>query len=165
MKDVWVLIRPLLLKIVIIVACVWIVFTFIFAFHIQSGNDMYPRLMDGDLLFLYRLDKEISLNDVIVFEKDGETYTGRIVAQAGDTVDFSEDGGLIVNNSLQSEEIFYETMISDDYKENYPMVVPNDSYYILCDFRTEAIDSRTYGTVSTSEYIGTVIGVFRRRVI
>jgi signal peptidase I len=86
------------------------------------------------------------------------------VAQGGDVVELDEDGQLLVNGNVQQEEIFYPTEPQGS-DISYPYTVEEDSYFVLCDFRTVGFDSRTYGTISKSTLDGKVITVLRRRGI
>jgi signal peptidase I len=45
----------------------------------------------------------------------------------------------------------------------YPYTVGEDSYFILCDYRTAGVDSRSYGAVQQDELDGKVITLLRRR--
>lgn len=125
---------------------------------------MYPRVRDGDVLLYYRMVEDLHIGDVVVLEKDGEEYAGRIIAQTGDTVNIDDEGQLFINGAVQSEEIFYATFKKEN-KIKYPLTINDGEYFILCDFRTNATDSREYGPVSREEIKGSVIAVFRRRGI
>jgi signal peptidase I len=92
------------------------------------------------------------------------TFFGRIVAQGGDVVELNEDGQLLVNGNVQQEEIFYPTEPQDG-DITYPYTVEEDSFFVLCDYRTNGFDSRTYGTISQSNLDGKIITVLRRRGI
>jgi signal peptidase I len=82
----------------------------------------------------------------------------------GDVVELSESGQLIVNGNVQSEEVFYETDALPA-GVTYPYTVADDSYFVLCDFRTASSDSRSYGAISRSDIDGKVITILRRRGI
>ena len=60
------------------------------------NDDMLPRISAGDLLLYYRLENSWIAGDVVVFEKEGEQYVGRIVAVSGDTVEVTEDAQLVI---------------------------------------------------------------------
>jgi signal peptidase I len=153
-----------IVKLLLVILAVWAIFTFVFGIDRVSGDSMYPGLRDGDLILYYRLEKDYRIDDVVTFTLSGTTYQARIVAQEGDTVDLSKDGQLIVNGNVQQEEIFFPT---EDMKNDisYPYTVEADSYFVLCDYRTAGIDSRTYGTIPQSAFAGKIITVLRRRGI
>jgi signal peptidase I len=65
---------------------------------------------------------------------------------------------------VEQEEVFYATEAKPGGIE-FPYTVPEDSYFVLCDYRTAAADSRNYGAISKADIIGKVITVLRRRSI
>jgi signal peptidase I len=142
----------------------WVLFGVVYGVAQISGEAMYPRIRDGDLILYYRLEKSFSQGDVVTFQIDGNRRTARVVAVGGDVVDISESGQLLVNGNVQEEEIFYPTeKLAAGI--SYPCTVEEGSYFVLCDFRTAATDSREYGTVSGKDISGKVITVLRRRGI
>lgn len=150
------------LKILIFVVLLAVIFLFIFGICRCSDNMMSPAFKDGDLVVYYRLKKEYQPSDTVVLEKDGETQVRRIIAKAGDEVDMTEDG-LKINGYLQQEnEIYTETF---PYTEgiSFPITIGEDEYFVLGDNRTNAKDSRIYGTVKKGEIKGMVITLLRRR--
>lgn len=153
-----------LVKLAVIALAGWILLGVVFGMAVMEGEDMYPRLRDGDLMVYYRLQREYHIGDVVTFTQDGRRYTGRIVAQGGDTVDLTEEGQLLVNGSVQDEEIFYLTQQVEGGTP-LPCQIPEGSVFLLCDFRTNATDSRSYGPVQLDSLDGKVITILRRRGI
>lgn len=163
-KDAWYDIWSFVIKLIVVAVSVWVLVGFVFGLAVMQGEDMYPRIRDGDLMVFYRLQNGYHIGDVVTFTQDGRRYTGRIVAQGGDAVDITEEGQLLVNGSIQDEEIFYLTEAVDG-KTSYPCQVPIGSVFLLCDFRTNATDSRSYGPVAISQLDGKVFTILRRRGI
>ncbi len=134
--------------------------------QVVHGEDMYPRLRDSDLLLVLRGKRARSSGDVIVYRKNGSSYTGRIAAGPADTVSVSGDGTLLVNGAPVWQDVFYPTYAPEGtgtYTE--PLVLGENTYYVLADRRTQAQDSRTFGTIHESEITGTVLWVLRHRGI
>lgn len=154
-----------LLHLAIVIAAVWAIFTFVFGVSIARGETMYPRIRDGDVLFSYRMQRDIRTGDVLAVKKDGREFIGRVVAVGGETVDITPEGQLLVNGNAASEEIFYATYLISGGQVTYPHEVPQDSFFLLSDFRTNGYDSRNYGDVSRKEIKGKVITLMRRRGI
>lgn len=50
---------------------------------------MYSRISDS-----YHVD------DILVYEMDGKTYVGRLKARGGDTIDFSEEKEVLINEAV-----------------------------------------------------------------
>lgn len=152
----------LIMKVAIIILIGWGVFTCVFGLGIVSGEDMYPRLRDGDLVLYYRLDREPALDSVVTFCKNKKRYYGRVVARNGDTVDMSDMDQLLINGNIQEEQIFYPTS-KEERTDPLPRILADGEFYVLGDYRTEAIDSREFGPVTIEEIDGTVIALIRRR--
>jgi signal peptidase I len=151
-------------KLAVVLLLIWAIFTFVFGIRQVSGEFMYPRVRDGDLVLYYRLENDYQIGDVVTFKLDDTTFLCRIVAQGGDVVDLDEDGQLLVNGAVQQEEIFYPTYAQDG-DVTYPCTVEENSYFVLCDYRTIGFDSRTYGTIPRDTLEGKLITVLRRRGI
>lgn len=163
-SQAWGDILAFLIKLGITLLVGWVLLGVIFGVAVATGEDMYPRIRDGDLMIYYRLQQDYHIEDVVTFTRDGQRYTGRIVAQGGDTVDLTEAGELLVNGSVQSESIFYPTLAVGG-GTTFPCEVPQGSVFLLCDFRTNATDSRSYGAVALEDLDGKVITILRRRGI
>ena len=123
---------------------------------------MNPSFKDGDLVFYYRLQKEYNIADVVVVEKDDEVQIRRIIAKAGDKVDITEEG-LKINGYLQNETSIYEETLPYVEGITFPLEVPENEYFVLGDSRSNAKDSRIYGTVNKEEIKGGVMTLIRRR--
>ena len=154
-----------LLHLAAVAAAVWAVFTFVFGVSIAHGETMYPRIRDGDVLFYYRMQREIRVGDVLCVKAEGQTQIGRVVAVGGETVDISPEGQFLVNGNVVSEEIFYPTYLVSGTNVTYPYTVPENDLFLLSDFRTNGYDSRNYGSVNWEQVNGKVITVLRRRGI
>jgi signal peptidase I len=148
------------------ILCLTIVLLFSFAFGIAQvkGQTMYPSIRDGDLMLYYRLQSDYDIGDVVTFKIGEYRRNARIVAKGGDVVEVNDNGQLLVNGNVQQEEIFYSTDSLTD-GVTYPYTVEEDSYFVLGDYRTVSIDSRSYGAVSNKDIDGKVITIFRRRGI
>lgn len=151
----------LLSRAVLIALVAWIAFSQFFLLMQNRGQDMFPAVKDGDLVIAYRLQKDYEKDDLVVYLRNGEHCVGRIAARAGDYVNITEDGALLVNGTVQSGEIVYPTYP----KENivYPYAVPDGTVFILADYRTQAQDSRDFGPVETKDIEAKVLSILRRR--
>lgn len=164
--EQWRDIRAFLIKLAVVLLVGAVVLTQVFGLGIMHGESMYPRLRDGDLFLYYRLQQDYHIGDVVLLkpDSDGQQLVGRIVAMGGDTVNINHADKLVVNGGVQSEEIFYPTS-AEGARIELPYTVPEGSVFLLCDFRTNGTDSRSYGAVSTRELAGKIIAFFRCRGI
>ncbi len=151
----------LVIRVLGLVLIFWILFSQVFLITQASGNDMFPAVKDGDLVIVFRLQSSYSKDDVVVYTADGKNCIGRVVAVATDYVMLDDSGSLLVNGTDQSGEILYPTYAKDGLE--YPYQVPDDSVFILGDYRTQTTDSRDYGAISLGEVKGKVITILRRR--
>ena len=155
-------IHAFLVKTAIMAVTLWVIFGVVFGVMPMKDQSMMPKLAAGDLLLYYRLDRTPGDREVVVFEKEGKTYVGRVVARGGDTVEIREDALLQINgNAIVENEIYYST---EPYEEGikYPVILTDEEVFILCDYREGAKDSRYFGPVAKKELKGTVITAIRR---
>lgn len=157
-------VKAFLVKLAVLVVAVWLLLGVVFGVAVKEGEDMYPRVRDGDLMVFYRLSQDYRTGDVVTFVQDDRRYTARIVAQGGDEVDVDDEGRLKVNGYVQEEEAFYPTEAVDG-GVGLPCEVPEGAVFLLCDFRTQGADSRVYGPVEIEDLDGKVITILRRRGI
>ena len=157
-----------ILRLAIFLLVIWILFFQVVGVARVPNGDMYPRLDAGDMILYYRLDKDVKAQDVVIFRKatpdsdNPQTFVGRVVAVAGDTVEITDGGSLIVNGNYVSEpNIFYSTMPYEGLVE-YPITLVPNQCFVLVDSRNGGTDSRYFGPVQKSELAGTVITVLRR---
>ena len=89
-------------------------------------------------------------------------FVCRVVAGPGDTVEISEGERLIVNgNTIVDSSIFYPTPEYEGFVE-YPLLLGENEYFVLADYRNGGADSRFFGAVRGDEIKGVVIAIMRR---
>jgi signal peptidase I len=155
--------KRLALKVVGYGAVVVLVLSFVIGVHQIHDNDMYPSLRDGDLVITFKLG-QCYTGDAVVYEAEGKTHYGRVVAVAGDTIEILEDGYYEVNGNVPYERVFYPT--DPGTALTYPYRVEPGKLFIMGDMRKQATDSRTFGAIPESQIKGKVVLVlFRGREI
>ena len=156
--------RSFLIRLVLLAAVLYVLLFHIIGITTMPGEDMSPRLSTGDLLLFYRIDRNPKAQDIVVIDRKdtGKRYVSRVVAGPGDTVDISDESGLKVNGSPQVEpKIFYPTKPYVGQVE-FPVMLGEDEYFVLADYRNGGADSRYFGPVKQEEIQGIVITVLRR---
>ena len=138
-----------------------LLFTQVFLVMQAPGNGMFPAIKDGDLIIGFRLQGEYLKDDVVVYEADGETHVGRIMGRETDVITMDDTGTLLVNGTVQGGEILFPTYPEDGME--YPYTVPEGYVFILADYRTQAVDSREYGSIPIENVKAKVITILRRR--
>ena len=152
----------IIIKISIIALSVWLLFSFVLGFHIHYGNNMYPSVRDGELVFSFRLQKPY-INAAVLYEHDGKTTVGRIIALEGSVVNIEDNGTFTVNGNVPPEDIFYPTYPAQISDIKYPYTVPQGAVFILNDFREDTFDSRSFGAIEIKNLKGPLLFTMRRR--
>ena len=152
----------LMIKIAAIVLAVWLVFAFVLGIAINYGNNMHPAVNDGDLIISFKMQRPY-LNAAVLYRHDGKTRTGRVVGLPGNIIELSENGELIVNGAIASEDIYYPTYQAENSTVRYPYTVEEGKAFILNDYREDTDDSRAFGAIDLSEIDGPLILSLRRR--
>lgn len=151
----------LLIKIALFAAIAFVVLTYILGFHRMTGNNMFPFVKDGDLCIAYKLDDYYTGDVVSYYDNNGKLKIGRIVAAAGQEVNFPDEGGYTVDGYQPTEEITYQTFGAEGVK--YPMEVGENEVFIMNDFRSDTKDSREIGPVNKTDIDGKLMFIVRRR--
>ena len=151
----------LLVRVELLVVGCLVLFTQVFMLAQAKGNEMFPAVKDGDLMFVFRLQRDYAKDDVIVYNYAGTRYVGRIVARENDIVTLDDSGTFSVNGTAQTGEIMYPTYAKEGI--TYPYTVPTGCVFVLADYRTEAEDSRDRGPIPMENVQGKVITILRRR--
>ena len=91
-----------------------------------------------------------------------QLFVCRVVAVAGDTVEITESGQLMVNgNAMVESNIFSQTTQYLGFTE-YPLKLNEGECFVMADLRNGGADSRFFGPVHRDEILGTVITLVRR---
>lgn len=158
-------IKTFLIRLVLVIGVLYVMFGMIFGFTQMPNDAMAPSIGAGDLLLYYRMQQTYANSDVVVYEADGQTRVGRIVAAGGDTVEITEDAQLKVNGSVVYEDDIYYNTPAYDSEVTYPLTLGSDEFFVLGDHRENAEDSRWFGPVARDQITGKVITVIRRNDI
>ena len=151
----------LLIRTILLAIMIWFALSQVLLLTQAQGMNMFPSIKDGDLIIAYRLQKNYIKDDVVVYQTDAAREIGRIVACENDIVTIDDTGILMVNGTPQTGEILFPTYANENI--TYPYQVPENSVFILGDYRTESQDSRNSGAVNMDKLIGKVITLIRRR--
>ena len=148
------------LKVLGIIAIFLVLLMLVVTVRICHSNDMYPNLRDGDFVLLQRTH-DVTFDDVILYEHEGEEYFGRIVAVPGETVVINDDQGLVVNDNIVYNSLAYPTGMPDN--SEFSVTVGEGKVFVLGDFRDGAHDSREFGCISKQDAIGRQLYLMRWR--
>lgn len=162
-SPVWLDLTYLLIKIGAFGFCALLAMTFLFGAVRINSVSMQPAIQNGDLVFFYRLDKTFSTQDLAVIEYEGDLCVLRVIAVEGDVVDIGENG-LSVNGALQYESYIYGSETTQFVGGiSFPITLNKGELFLLADLREGATDSRMFGAVNSSDTLGKVMTIIRRR--
>ena len=153
--------RSLFLRVLLLAAAGYILFTQVFLVAQVTGNGMFPAVKDGDLMIVFRMQQDYAKNDVIAVNVEGKRQIGRIIARETDVVMLDQTGTLTVNGTVQGGEILYPSYAKESIE--YPYRVPDGHVFVMGDYRTQTTDSRDWGAVPMEQVEGKVITILRRR--
>lgn len=117
---------------------------------------MYPSIKDGDLCFIQKYDKQYN-QDSIVLYKD-KLY--RVIAKENQVVDITDTGILTVDGN---QLLGVSTLGVEKGNIELPYKVKTREVFVLNDYYTDIDDSRSFGSIPTTEITGTIVFLFRRR--
>ncbi len=158
----------LLGEILMITIFLTLFFTRIVGVTCAAGNDMYPAVRDGDLLFYFRLG-HWKTGDAVVYETEEGLRVGRIEGVSGTCIEAAADGQLTFDGVCRPADgqrgLYYRTTVREGDLPQYPLTPGEKQFFLLGDQREVAEDSRRFGLVEEPEIRGILFIVIRRRAI
>lgn len=125
-------------------------------FHVR-GSSMNPTLYEDDLVFCLNT-KELDYGEIIAFKHNDTTMIKRVIGKGGDSITIDELGNVYRNDELLEEEyVSKKGMGNPDI--DYPYLVPENTYFVLGDNRTDSLDSRNIiiGAVKKADVVGRIL--------
>lgn len=131
-----------------------------------DGKSMYPTLDNNDTAVISALntDKEgIERFDIVVLKTDklDKKIVKRVIGLPGETIIYTNDrlyidGVYFEEKFLDKEYIkeMKEVYNTDNFTEDFEVIVGEDEVFVLGDNRLKSADSRIYGAFKYNEIIG-----------
>ncbi|MDF7638941.1 signal peptidase I [Lactobacillus sp. ESL0791] len=163
-----------ILDAVIMVAVIWAAFWLLFRASFApfsndrvSGISMQPTFEDNDRLIASRKFQPKRNITVVLYapkaanDQPGAVYIKRMIGLPGDTI-VSKNDQIYVNGKQLPEPYLNNNYKKADndrgmtYTNNFTVKVPKGKYFVMGDHRDVSKDSRIFGFVKRSEFIGQV---------
>lgn len=129
---------------------------------VVEGLSMEPNFHDGEYLLIdkvsYRFDQP-QRGDVVVFISPEDAklhFIKRVIGLPGEAVEITQNRIFINNNQLQEDYLRRgeQTLISDNFTNDFKTVIPQDHYFVLGDNRQNSKDSRLIGLIPKQNIVG-----------
>ena len=146
--------------ILILMVCVFVLFTFFLRLVSVSGDSMIPNIYHGEKIVVSDFMYTPEYGDVVVIGRSTETENSiikRVIALPGDTVNINFDTHMItVNGGVITEHYRTNGAITEHGDMTFPLNVPADCVFVLGDNRNNSIDSRfsSVGFIKLDEITG-----------
>lgn len=142
---------------IIVAAIALIIATIIMPVFQISGSSMEPKLNNGDFVVSIKTTR-LENGDIIAFYHGNKILVKRVIASAGQWVVIDKDGNVFVDGKLLQESYIDEKVLGD-YDIEFPYQVPNESWFVLGDNRSNSIDSRNseIGSIKEENIIGKIL--------
>lgn len=122
---------------------IWAVLTWVIQLGYVPTQSMSPYIKAGDCYVGFRRlifsNMELKRGDVVAFRKDGEVLQKRIIGMPGDRISFT-DGYVYINGEKLDESAYLDSSVHTSCIREY--TVPEGSYFMLGDNRSDSYDSR-----------------------
>jgi signal peptidase I len=134
---------------------------FIRAFIVEAkvvpSESMVPTILIGDRVLVEKITYRFRLperGEIVVFDppersKLKDVLIKRVIAVAGDNLEIRN--GVIYINGIPQAESYVK---NKDFSNFAPMVIPQNSIFVMGDNRPGSFDSRAWGAVDKSLIIG-----------
>jgi signal peptidase I len=136
-----------------------------------EGTSMEPSLDDQERIFINKFTYELGLGqiergDTVVFWYPGDrskSYIKRVIGLPGDRIRV-DNGQVFVNDRPLAEDYvpqrYRDTLSWPSDAPGVDRVVPDGSYFVLGDHRSQSSDSRAWGYVPRSDIYGKAVFVY-----
>ncbi len=142
-----------------------VVYLFLFQPNQVKGHSMDPTFHDGEYILTDKISFRLGLpkrGDVVVFKspKNADVdFIKRIIGLPADRVKIS-GGKVYLNSQILNETAYLDSSVytgpESFLSDNQEITVPTGKYFVMGDNRPHSSDSRDFGTVAPSEFIGKV---------
>ncbi len=134
------------------------VFAFLFRIATVSGESMTDTLQNGDRIVMVSLFYRLDRGDIVIINRhNDEPLVKRVIALAGDTIEFDDETGKITLNGVVQEESYVRGGHTGSFECETPYTVPEGCFFAMGDNRDGSKDSRMLGAFSVEDVAGVAV--------
>lgn len=122
-----------------------------------NGTSMSPTYNGSEIVVSIKT-KDLKQGDIIAFYHGNKILVKRVIAGPGSWVTIDKEGNVYVNGNVLNEPYVVERNIGESNIE-YPYQVPDGSWFVLGDNRSDSLDSRNteVGCIKEDDVIGKIL--------
>lgn len=123
------------------------------------GTSMTPTLTEGDIVLSLKTNN-LKRGDIICFYYSNRILVKRVIGLPLDTINIDENGNIYINDEKEPlDEPYISEKALGECDLNFPIQVPEGSYFVVGDHRETSVDSRssTVGCIPKEEIVGKIV--------
>jgi signal peptidase I len=153
--------------IVVFLAMLVMVYLFLFSPQEINGSSMFPTFVDKELLITNKIGYKLhnpKRGDVVIFKSPTNKeidYIKRVIGLPGETLVLKNSKFYINGKELPEPYLGSDVITNGEsfLKEGDEILIPEGSYFVAGDNRPHSSDSREFGPIALTDFIGQ--GLFR----
>lgn len=120
-----------------------------------STINVNDHILTAMVPYYYR---DPNYGEIVVFKNGEESWVKRVIGLPGDVIDIREGNVYVNDEKIDESDYLASEGISEPYAGSdhvdFPYTVPEDSYFLMGDNRTQSQDSRYIGSISRDKIYG-----------
>ena len=139
-------------------ACIVLLFTFLFRVVGVEGDSMMDTLYGGDRLILCPALSSPDRGDIVVINRyTDEPLVKRVIGVAGDTVEIDEEQHRVRINGVLLDEPYIHVPTYPEGMAGKTVEIPDGKVFVLGDNRVASLDSRSIGLIDEGDILGKAV--------
>jgi len=129
---------------------------FAFGTILVNGNSMKDTLHNKDFMILDKMTyrfHDIKRFDIVVIQVGNQKLIKRVIGLPGEVIKYKDNELYVNGKKIESHHSNYITYDFDLHSIDLNRI-PEDTYFVMGDNRTDSLDSRSFGVVKREQILG-----------